>query len=146
VFAWQLIRDRHVHATETGGFRALVLPLAGLGVVAFCILLGEGAMADWSAVYLSQLAGLAVAPLGYAVLFLMMAVGRLCGDWFHAHLGAAATVRWGSALATAGLVGGWWWAPPPPHWPASPAWGLVFLPSFRSVCSVAGANAGNRPQ
>ncbi|HEU4848402.1 MAG TPA: MFS transporter, partial [Rubrobacteraceae bacterium] len=31
--------------------------LAGLGVISFCVLLGEGAMADWSAVYLKGTLG-----------------------------------------------------------------------------------------
>src|SRR5271154_6341076 len=41
----------------------LLRPLIGLGVVSFCILLCEGAMADWSAVYLGQFSGPGVAPL-----------------------------------------------------------------------------------
>jgi fucose permease len=117
-----------------------------LGVVAFCILLGEGAMADWSAVYLSQFAGLAVAPLGYAVFSLMMAMGRLSGDWFHAQLGAAATVRWGSALATAGLVGGLIVGTTTSALIGFACVGFGFSAVFPIVCSVAGANAGNRPQ
>ena len=39
-----------------GGEPAFARPtraLAGLGVISFCVLLGEGAMADWSSVYLS---------------------------------------------------------------------------------------------
>jgi MFS family permease len=146
VVVWQLIPDRHIHAAETGGFRNLVLPLAGLAVVAFCILLGEGAMADWSAVYLSQLADLARAPLGYAVFSLMMAMGRLSGDWFHAHLGAAATVRWGSALATVGLVGGLIAGTTASALVGFACVGFGFSAVFPIVCSVAGANAGNRPQ
>jgi MFS family permease len=146
VVVWQLIPDRHTHAAETGGFRDLVLPLAGLGMVAFCILLGEGAMADWSAVYLSHLAGLAVAPLGYAVFSLMMAMGRLSGDWFHAHLGAAATVGWGSALATAGLLGGLIVGTTAAALVGFACVGFGFSAVFPIVCSVAGANADNRPQ
>lgn len=45
---------------------ALVRPsraLIGLGVISFCVLLGEGAIADWSAVYLSDVAGTAPGSL-----------------------------------------------------------------------------------
>jgi MFS family permease len=146
VVVWQLIPDRQIHAAETTGFRDLLLPLAGLGVVAFCVLLGEGAMADWSAVYLSQLSGLAVAPMAYAAFSLMMAIGRLSGDWFHAHLGAAATVRWGSALATAGLVGGLIIGTTTSALVGFACVGFGFSAVFPIVCSVAGANAGNRPE
>ena len=68
---------------DAGSTLELLRPLIGLGVVAFCILLGEGAMADWSAVYLREFAGPGIAPLGYAVFSLAMALGRLLGDWFH---------------------------------------------------------------
>src|ERR687898_707719 len=43
-----------------GGDPAFARPtraLAGLGVISFCVLLGEGAMADWSAVYLNGTLG-----------------------------------------------------------------------------------------
>ena len=79
--------------------------LAGLGVVAFGVLLGEGAIADWSAVYLRDTletsAGLAAA--GYAVFSLTMAAGRFTGDALTARLGPVAMVRGGSALAAVGL-------------------------------------------
>src|SRR5215210_5916568 len=40
-------------AGEGPAFARPTRTLAGLGAIAFCVLLGEGAMADWSAVYLS---------------------------------------------------------------------------------------------
>jgi MFS family permease len=131
---------------DTGSTLGLLRPLLGLGLVAFCILLGEGAMADWSAVYLGQLSSPAVAPLGYAVFSLAMALGRLLGDWFHERLGSVATVRWGSALAAAGLgiallaggvsatLAGF----------ACSGWGFSAI--FPILCSVAGKKAAGKPQ
>ncbi len=82
--------------------------MAGLGIVAFGVLLGEGAMADWTAVYLKETletsAGLAAA--GFAVFSLMMAVGRFAGDRLTERLGPVALVRVGGALAAAGLAMG----------------------------------------
>ena len=78
--------------------------LLGLGLLAFIVFAGEGAMADWSAVYLSSLgtsAGFAAA--GFAVFSLMMATGRLTGDYVVARLGPSLTVRLGSAVAGLGL-------------------------------------------
>jgi fucose permease len=80
--------------------------LAALGVVAFCVLLAEGAMADWSAVYLRTVvgAGPGAAAAGYAAFSVMMALGRAAGDGLTARLGPAAVVRAGGALAALGLV------------------------------------------
>ena len=79
--------------------------LLGLSVIAFCILLGEGAMADWSAVYIADAgSSAAIAALGYAVFSAMMAAGRLAGDWLTERYGAVRVVRYGSLFASAGLA------------------------------------------
>jgi MFS family permease len=78
-------------------------PILGLAAIAFCILLGEGAMADWSAVYLNRFTGQGVAAAGYSVFSLTMAAGRLIGDWLRARVGSVLMVRAGSALAAIGL-------------------------------------------
>jgi len=80
-------------------------PILGLAAIAFCILLGEGAMADWSTVYLTRFTGQGMAATGYSVFSLMMAVGRLSGDWLRARVGSVLMVRAGSALAAIGLGG-----------------------------------------
>ena len=93
---------------EEGGEPAFVRPnraLAGLGFIAFCVLLGEGAMADWSAVYLGGTLGTGpgLAAAGYAVFSLTMAAGRLCGDRLAKSFRPAVLVRGGAALAATGL-------------------------------------------
>lgn len=57
-----------------------------LGAIAFASMLGEGAAADWSAVYLRDSLGSTalVASLGYAVFVLAMVVVRLRADWLFA--------------------------------------------------------------
>jgi fucose permease len=74
-------------------------------VIAFCVLLGEGAMADWSAVYLSGTleTGPGFAAAGYAAFSLTMAAGRLIGDRLVQRLGPVTLVRSGGALAALGL-------------------------------------------
>jgi MFS family permease len=141
-----LIPDQSGDAPAAQSARELLLPLLGLGVVAFCILVGEGAMADWSAVYVNQLAGMALAPLGYAVFSLAMAMGRLAGDWFHEHAGPVFTVRWGSALATVGLVAALSIGTFAATMIGFACVGFGFSAIFPIVCSVAGSRAGNRPQ
>lgn len=79
--------------------------LLGLGVISFCVLLGEGAMADWSAVYLNDTlsTGPGFAAAGYAAFSLTMAFGRLFGDRLTERLGPAVLVRACGALAAVGL-------------------------------------------
>jgi MFS family permease len=90
----------HVHATKPHG------ALLTLGVIAFCVLLGEGAMADWSAVYLRDItgAGPGLAAVGYAAFSLAMASGRLVGDRLTLRAGPARLVRAGGTLAALGLA------------------------------------------
>ena len=79
--------------------------LLGLGIVAFCVLLGEGAMGDWSAVYLDDTlrTGPGFAAAGYAAFSLSMAFGRLFGDRLTERLGPATLVRSCGVLAAVGL-------------------------------------------
>jgi hypothetical protein len=80
----------------------------GLGLVAFLGLLTEGAMGDWSAVYLHHTLGAtsAVAALGFAAFSLTMAAGRFAGDALVARLGDAEVVRrfTGGAALVLGLA------------------------------------------
>ena len=79
--------------------------LLGLGLVSFCVLLGEGAMGDWSAVYLDTTLGTGpgFAALGYGAFSFAMAFGRLFGDALTARLGPAVLVRSCGALAAVGF-------------------------------------------
>ena len=95
-------------ADAGGQGEGFVLPdrrLVALGLIAFCGLLGEGAMGDWSAVYLDQSLGadVEVAAMAFAVFSLTMALGRFSGDRIVARFGGGAVVCGGGALAALGL-------------------------------------------
>jgi predicted MFS family arabinose efflux permease len=77
-----------------------------LGLLAFCCLVGEGAAADWSAVYLRDTLGTsaAFAASAYACFAVMMTAGRLVGDRLAQRFGAVALARAGGALASVGLA------------------------------------------
>jgi MFS family permease len=81
--------------------------LIGLAALVFCILLNEGAVSNWSAVYLRNGLGASagVAGLGYAAFSCTMALGRFYGDRITERLGAPTVVRRGALLAAAGLAG-----------------------------------------
>lgn len=79
--------------------------LAALGIVAFCGLVIEGAMADWGAVYLSNVleTGPGLAAGGFAAFSLTMGIGRLTGDRLVYLSNPVTIVRYGSAVAAAGM-------------------------------------------
>ncbi|MFI8306289.1 MFS transporter [Streptomyces sp. NPDC085927] len=75
----------------------------------------EGAMNDWSALYLTAETGASgqLAPLGIAVVSVMMVLARLLGDGWRSRLGDARVVHVGSVVAGTGLAlalvaGGTW--------------------------------------
>ncbi|GGP92540.1 MFS family permease [Actinomadura coerulea] len=80
-------------------------PLVLLGVIGLCSFVGEGAMADWSAIYLRENLGTGpgVAGLGYAGCAVAMTVGRLTGDQVVARFGPVPVLRGGSLVAALGL-------------------------------------------
>ncbi|MBA3262007.1 MAG: MFS transporter [Thermoleophilaceae bacterium] len=79
--------------------------LAALGVVAFCALLAEGAVFDWSGIFIRRETDAAVglAPAGLAAFNLAMGFGRLSADHISEQLGSAQLVRAGALIAAAGL-------------------------------------------
>jgi MFS family permease len=96
-------------AEGAGGGPSFVMPTRAqlvLGATAFCVLFGEGAIADWSAVYLRDMtgAGPGLAAAGFAAFSLMMASGRFAGDALTLRLGPLRLVRGGAVLATAGIA------------------------------------------
>ena len=77
-----------------------------LGMLVFFGLIVEGAMADWSAIYLTSVAGSTkgVAAMGYAAFSVAMATGRLVGDPVVKAAGRRPVVAGGGLIATAGLA------------------------------------------
>jgi MFS family permease len=80
-----------------------VVPLA---VMAFVFFLTEGAIYDWSGVFLrTELGvGLAAASIGYASFSLLMASIRFCGDFWVARFGRLPVFLAGTIVGAAGLT------------------------------------------
>ncbi|HEV7990830.1 MAG TPA: MFS transporter [Gemmatimonadaceae bacterium] len=91
---------------EQSATTRLTRHLAALGFVAFCVLFGEGAMANWSAVYLRDVvgAGPGLAAAGFAAFSLTMATGRAVGDALTTHLRPVRLARLGGAIAALGAM------------------------------------------
>jgi MFS family permease len=122
-----LLRDTHDPHTSMDHrlpFRKMPRVLLALSGIGFCILLSEGAMADWTALYLRQVlqAGQGTAAAGYSVFSAAMAGMRLLGDIVTARMGPLRAVRTGSVMAALGLA----WALSVRHAAsAMPAFGVV---------------------
>jgi fucose permease len=92
-------------ASHEPGLAAPTGPLVGLGLLALFALLSEGAIGDWSAVYLRV--GLGTDPgfaaAGFAAFSLTMTIGRLVGDSLRQRLRAVPILRLSGGVCAAGL-------------------------------------------
>ena len=81
---------------------ALIVPAC----IALGCLLAEGAVLDWSAVYLAQVVGAqgALVGAGVSVFAAAMAAVRFCGDWLAVRFSPTALVAGGAGLAACGYV------------------------------------------
>lgn len=77
-----------------------------IGVLCFIVFLAEGAMLDWSALFLTSQRGLADdrGGLGYAVFAVAMTVGRLTGDRVVARFGGKLVMLAGGICAASGFL------------------------------------------
>jgi MFS family permease len=82
-------------------------PIVFLGVLGFSCAIGEGSMADWSAVYLRDAlhTSMAFAPIGFAAFSTAMVLCRFLGDRLAARFGPVSLVRGCGAVAGTGLSG-----------------------------------------
>jgi MFS family permease len=76
-----------------------------LGIIAFCSMMCEGAMFDWSGVYFRKvvLADSAWVGAGFTAFMSTMAGGRFVADWFTSRYGIKTILRVSGLLTSAGL-------------------------------------------
>jgi fucose permease len=118
-------------------------PLALLGLMAALGLVGEGAMYDWSVLYVRQELGApaGIASLAYASFSGAMAAGRFGGDWVRARVLPAALLRASGVLGAVGMA----LALAVPHPGAALAgFALVGL-GFANIVPVLFSAAGQQP-
>lgn len=105
--AWRLPRTApEVHADEPkGGFSPPSWALLGICLFVFGITMTEGAMADWSAIFMRDMmkADATLAGLGYTIFALLVAVGRFAGDAMRARFGSVVIARACGVLALCGI-------------------------------------------
>jgi MFS family permease len=90
------------------GFKLSLPPpiLIPLGIIAFCNLVAEGAVADWSAIYLREHLGSspAMGAAAFGAFSLCMAAGRLTGDWITQYIGSFTLMAGGGVFTTLGAL------------------------------------------
>lgn len=108
LISFQFLVDDEVKDEDkpTSVFQLPEAALVGIGVIAFCCMLGEGAMADWSTNYMLNTVNIekAAAPFGLIAFSGAMMIGRFTGDIARKKVGDTNLLHWGSLLACMGLA------------------------------------------
>jgi len=80
--------------------------LINLGMIAFCSMICEGAMFDWSGVYFQKVIqpGKGLVTVGFTAFMCTMATGRFVGDWVATSIGKTRTLQVSGILTAAGLL------------------------------------------
>ena len=106
--ARHLIRDTPQAATTAEGasFRLPTKAILNVGIIAFCGMTGEGAIADWSSNYMENVAKAneALAPIALAAFSLAMTIGRLFGDRIRESLGDKRLLIYSGCISFVGLA------------------------------------------
>jgi MFS family permease len=107
----QLIKDqKHEPETlksnvKTDNFLAFktILPF---GILAFCCMTGEGAMVDWSAIFMNTVVGQSevISAWAFGIFGVSMTIGRIFGDFFTLKLGKQKLMLIDALLAIVGLA------------------------------------------
>jgi len=97
----------NAHSSAGHGLALPTRPVILIGALCFLVMLTEGAIGDWSGIYLRQNAGASTAgaAMAFTGFSLGMAIARLGGDVVNARIGAGRLLRAGTALVAIALGG-----------------------------------------
>ncbi|MEU7137066.1 MFS transporter [Streptomyces sp. NPDC046261] len=111
------------------------------GLITLCTAYGEGALADWGSLHLSEdlHTGPGVAAAGYAMFALLMTLTRMSGTWLLEHLGDTPVLVAGGCLAAVGMLLG---ALAPNLWLVFAGYALTGL-GLANVFPIAVGSAGS---
>ena len=94
------------HSSAGSRFALPTRPVILIGGLCFLVMLAEGAIGDWSGIYLKHDTGAstAAAAVAFTGFSLGMAVARLGGDFVNTRIGAGKLLRIGTALVAVALA------------------------------------------
>ena len=101
----QRLGTSSAHSSAGRGFALPTRPVLLVGGLCFLVMLAEGAIGDWSGIYLKHDTGAssAAAATAFTGFSLGMAMARLGGDFVNTRIGAGRLLRAGTALVAAAL-------------------------------------------
>lgn len=91
---------------EATGFKILK-PLIALGLISFIVMASEGAMVDWSGLYLEKVTlarSALLVGMGYTVFSACMTLGRFFGDYVSHRFGSYTIIIYGLLIGVAGYL------------------------------------------
>jgi MFS family permease len=95
----------NVEAPPRSGFRMPEKRILAFVLIGMCSYVVEGAMSDWSGLYLVSIgAAPAVAAAGFSAFSITMVTGRMTGDFVVRKIGGVRTLLFGTLLAGCGLT------------------------------------------
>ncbi len=97
-------KTEHSSRYSTSGLKKPII--WGLAIVAVSVMVSEGAIADWSALYMRDVAltGNNMVGLGYAGFSITMTLGRFLGDYFSRRFGAWQIIVSGLLISLVGFI------------------------------------------
>jgi predicted MFS family arabinose efflux permease len=100
---WHIRTEPHVKEKHT---KFPLKPLIGIASIGLVVMVSEGAIADWSALYLKKVVGMKVQylGLGYALFATGMAIGRFSGDAISRKIGSWRMIRLAIGTAIVGFI------------------------------------------
>jgi MFS family permease len=106
LICWNFLLNDQNPVRTGPAFRIPDHSLITLGLIAFCSMICEGAMFDWSVIYFKKivLAEKAWMAAGYTAFMFTMALGRFVADGFAAKFGLKRTLQVSGVLTTIGLL------------------------------------------
>ncbi len=104
-YKYLLVKDIHSDS-KTPVFAKPDSALLKLGLIAFCCMVCEGTMFDWSGIYFVKEVQVpkSLTTLGYVAFMTTMAGGRFTGDWMSVKIGKRNMIRMSGLLIAAGLM------------------------------------------
>jgi len=106
VYIRQHLLTHKVYIHSGSSLAAPPLSVIGLAFICFVSFMGEGSIADWSAIYLKESlhSTVSIASLGYGGFSIMMAIGRFNGDALIPKTGPKKIVIAGTLIAASGFL------------------------------------------
>jgi MFS family permease len=103
-----LIHDKPDPLVKEDGpmFRIPNRTLLGIGIIAFCCMMGEGAISEWSANYMANIvkSSESVAAIALSSFAIAMTIGRILGDRIRSAWGDSKLIIGGGLTALTGLT------------------------------------------